>query len=306
MRVAIVDLGTNTFNLLIADVIDKKITVVHAGREVVKLGEKSINENRIADAAFERGVKAFSNITAVIKKNQPAVIKVFATSAIREARNGPDFVKDIEKQTGIEISVISGEKEAELIYFGNRLAVEMNEDPHLIMDIGGGSCEFIIANNKTVFWKQSFKMGVARLLEKFKPEDPITKETIQNINDYLKQTLQSLLAEIEKYKINCLVGSAGAFETVVDMIGKENSASGKSCYTVEIKDYTDISKKTIHSTIHAREQMPGLIPMRRDMIVLSYLLMDFIIQHTGVTKIKISTYSLKEGALFEIINANIC
>jgi exopolyphosphatase/guanosine-5'-triphosphate,3'-diphosphate pyrophosphatase len=306
MRVAIVDLGTNTFNLLIADVAGEKIDVVYAGREVVKLGEKSINENRIADTAFARGIKAFTNIAEIVKMYQPLQIKVLATSAIREAENGPDFVAEIKKLTGMDTSVISGDREAELIYLGNRLAVPLTDDPHLIMDIGGGSTEFIIANNKTIFFKQSYKLGVARLLEKFNPENPIGNGTIQKINDYLSEQLQSLTEEIKKHKVDCLIGSAGAFETVVDMIGKENSASGKSCYQIELDDYTQTSKKTVHSTLSERERMSGLIPMRRDMIVLSYLLIDFVVQHTGIKQLKISTYSLKEGALFEIINANNC
>lgn len=306
MRVAIVDLGTNTFNLLIADTSGEKIKVVYSGREVVKLGEKSINQNRIADVAFARGIKAFLNIAELIKQHHPEKIKVLATSAIREAENGLDFVAEIKKLAGIEITIIPGDKEAELIYWGNRLAVELNDEPHLIMDIGGGSTEFIIANNKTVFFKQSYKLGVARLLEKFNPENPINQDTVQNINAYLDQSLQSLHTEIKKHKINCLVGSAGAFETVVDMIGKENSASGKSCYEIDLKDYFQISKKAIYSTAAERELMSGLIPMRRDMIVLSYLLIDFAVQYMGIKQIKISTYSLKEGALFEIINANNC
>ena len=306
MRIAIVDLGTNTFNLLIADVLKNKITVVHAGREVVKLGEKSINENKIADVAFERGIKAFLIHAEIIKKHKPEIIKVLATSAIREAANGGDFVAEVKRLTGIDITIISGEKEAELIYLGNRLAVELDDEAHLIMDIGGGSTEFIIANNKTVFWKQSYKLGVARLLEKFQPEDPASKETIQSIDDYLKESLQSLLSELKKHKITCLVGSAGAFETVVDMIGKDTSVSGKSCYEIGLNDYNAISKKTVHSTMKEREEMPGLIPMRRDMIVLSYLLIDFVVQHASIKQLKVSTYSLKEGALFEIMTANNC
>lgn len=306
MRVAIVDLGTNTFNLLIADTAAEKIGVVYAGREVVKLGEKSINQNRIGDAAFNRGIKAFNNIAELIKHFKPGITKVLATSAIREAENGTDFINEIKNQTGLEATIITGDKEAELIYLGNRLAVDLDEKPHLIMDIGGGSTEFIIANDKTVFFKQSYKLGVARLLEKFKPENPITKETTQNINDYLSLTLQSLLAEIKKYNINCFIGSAGAFETVVDMIGKENTASGKRCYLVEMSDYHYISNKTILSTAAERENMPGLVPMRREMIVLSYILINFVMQHAPITQIKVSTYSLKEGALFEIINAKNC
>lgn len=306
MRIAIIDLGTNTFNLLIADVQQGNITTIYAGREVVKLGEKSINENRIADAAFERGVKAFSSLHEIIKRYNPEIVKALATSAIREATNGPAFTRKVKELTGIEISTITGDKEAELIYLGNRLAVELNEDPVLIMDIGGGSTEFIIANKREIFWKHSYKLGVARLLEKFNPANPIGNETILQINEYLQQSLGSLTTEIRKYNIHSLVGSAGAFETVVDMIGKESSSSEKNQYHVDLADYHLISSKTIHSTAAERESMPGLIPMRRDMIVLSYLLIDFVVMLAGVKQLLVSTYSLKEGALHEIMVANKC
>ncbi len=306
MLTAIVDLGTNTFNLLIADVKGRKFRVVYAGREVVKLGENSINENKICEAAFERGINSFKNLAHIIKRHQPKIIKALATSAIREADNGKNFINELKKQTGIDVEVISGEKEAELIFYGNRLAVQIGNELHLIMDIGGGSTEFIIANNETIFWKQSFKLGVARLLEKFKPENPVKPETIQSINDYLKEELQPLLLMLKKNKINCLIGSAGVFETVIDMIGKENCGTGKSWYEIDIEDYYLISKKTIASTAQQRELMPGLIPMRRDMIVLSYLLIDFVVNNSHLKQFKVSMYSLKEGSLVEIINSTNC
>ncbi|HXB42168.1 MAG TPA: exopolyphosphatase [Bacteroidia bacterium] len=305
MRVAIVDLGTNTFNLLIADAEEKKFSVVYTGREVVKLGEKSINENKISEAAFKRGIDAFIKHAGVIREKSATTIKAFATSAIREALNGSDFIKKIKEFTGIEVEVIDGNREAELIYLGNRLAVNLDDRAHLIMDIGGGSTEFIIADNQKIFWKQSFKLGVARLLEKFQPEDPITEDTLEQINTYLKEMLQPLISALKNHKVNCLVGSSGGFESVVEMIGaafnKEHVIPAKHCYVIDLNDYFLISKKTIHSTAAQRETMIGLIPMRRDMIVLTYLLIDFVVKETGIDQFKVSSYALKEGALSEII-----
>src|SRR5205814_2241165 len=116
MRVAIVDLGTNTFNLLIADTENKSFSVVYAGREVVKLGEKSINENKISEAAFQRRIDAFVKHAGVIKEKGATTVKALATSAIREALNGKDFIQKIQELTGIEVEVIDGNREAELIY----------------------------------------------------------------------------------------------------------------------------------------------------------------------------------------------
>jgi exopolyphosphatase / guanosine-5'-triphosphate,3'-diphosphate pyrophosphatase len=308
MRVAVIDLGTNTFNLLIADVQQSDFRVVHAGREVVKLGEASINEGRIAEAAYRRGIEAFMNHARVIREKNAATVRAFATSAIRDAQNGRQFTDEILQKTGIEIEVIDGEREAELIYLGNRLAVDLRTEAHLIMDIGGGSTEFIIANHERIFWKKSFRLGVARLLEKFKPEDPISAQTITAVRQYLAQELQPLVKALAEYRVNCLVGSSGGFESVVDMIAaayaREEVVDEKHCYRVSLGDYFNMSQRVVHSTAAERERMGGLIPMRRDMIVLTYLLIDEVVALSGVREFKVSTYALKEGALAELIVNN--
>ncbi len=299
MRVAILDLGTNTFSLLIVDVHDNAYKEVHHAREVVKLGHESesITNNIISPEALQRGVNALCNLAKIIKQFEVDIVKALATSAIREAENNADFISEVRKQADINIEIISGAKEAELIYYGNRLAFTMTEEPYLIMDIGGGSNEFIIASNSIILWKQSFKLGVARLLSMFEPENPITEKTLQTINKHLEKELQPLLAEIKKYDIHTLLGSSGAFESVVDMIGKEKTSSDKSGYNIDLKDYYNISQKTIHSTVQEREQMKGLIPMRRDMIVLSYISIDFILKNSNIKKLGVSSYSLKEGVI---------
>lgn len=304
MRVAIIDLGTNTFNLLIADIVEGGFKVVHASREVVKLGEKSINENRIGEAAYLRGLAAFARHAAMIKEKKVDAVKAFATSAIREAENGKAFVEDIRIASGIVVEVIDGDREAELIYKGNRMAMELGETS-LIMDIGGGSTEFIISNKETIYWKRSFKLGVARLLERFKPEDPITEKTFAAVKDFIKNELSPLQEALKKHPTQQLVGSSGGFESVIDMIaassGKTKETAGQSSYRVDLVDYAQMSKRTVFSTLAEREQMPGLIAMRRDMIVLTYLLIDVVVEIAQINRFVVSTYALKEGALYELI-----
>ncbi len=298
MHIAIVDLGTNTFSLLIVDVqATTGYKILHYAKEPVKLGEGGITIGKIAPAAFQRGLYAMQHLNEIIRKEKVDTIKAIATSAVREASNKNEFLAEIKKLTNIDVDVISGDEEAELIYYGNRMAVDLADETCLIMDIGGGSNEFIIANSTTVFWKQSFKLGVARLLEMFNPEDPIGDFTLQSILNYLEKELQPLLTEIKKHPVKRLVGSAGVFESVLHMIGKEDIVINKTSYDIDIKDYFSISHKTIHSTAEERADMKGLIPMRRDMIVLSFILIDFILDNTQVEHISLSTYSLKEGAI---------
>ena len=297
MRVAIVDMGTNTFGLLIVDIQATTYKIIHHAKEAVKLGEGGITKNVIAPAAFNRGVLAMQHLHAIIVKEKADTIKVIATSAVREASNKNEFITEIKKRTGIDVDVVNGDEEADLIYYGNRMAIDIRTETCLIMDIGGGSNEFIIANGTSLFWKQSFKLGVARLLEMFNPEDPIKNSTLQSIIAYLQTQLKPLLTEIKKHPIKRLIGSAGVFESILQMIGKENMVDNKTCYEINVSDYLAISHKTIHSTLKERMAMPGLIPMRRDMIVLSFILIDFILDTTHIKNISLSTYSLKEGAI---------
>lgn len=307
MRLAIIDLGTNTFNLLIAEVnTDHSYKIIYNDKIAVKLGEGGINANFIAPAPFQRGVDAMKKHSETIKDYQPEKVFAFATSAVRSAKNGNDFVAQIKEQTGIEVTVISGEKEAELIYKGVSQALDIGTEKVLIMDIGGGSNEFIICNNQQVFWKQSFDIGVSRMYEFFRHSEPITAEEIQKVNDYLHEKLQPLFTAVNQYPVSTLIGSSGSFDTFAEMIfcryHREESLKNKTSYEFEPEDFYKIHQLVIHSTIEERYKMEGLIEMRVDMIVLASLMVNFILKQFQLTRMKLSTYALKEGILSEIIN----
>ena len=188
MRLAVIDCGTNTFNLLIVEFDhQKKHNKIFNSRIAVKLGQGSINEGFIGDEPFKRGVSAIEIFKHEIGKFNVSKILAFATSAIRDAHNGKQFVDTVKQQTDIDIEIIDGNREAELIYLGNKEAAKLSNSISLIMDIGGGSNEFILANNSGVLWKQSFAIGAARMLEKFSPSDPILQSEIEEINIYLEK-----------------------------------------------------------------------------------------------------------------------
>ncbi|HXC03767.1 MAG TPA: phosphatase, partial [Bacteroidia bacterium] len=200
MRLAIIDLGTNTFNLLIAEThADGSYRVIFKTKVASKLGEGGINEGIIRPPAFQRGIDALKGYKIKMEELGVQTIYAFATSAIRSASNGSDFVQAVKEQTGIEIKVISGDREAELIYYGVRKAVHMQESYSLIMDVGGGSTEFIIANKHRIIWKQSFNLGAARLLARFHESDPITIVEIERLRAYLLKELLPLFDAVRQF-----------------------------------------------------------------------------------------------------------
>ena len=309
MRLAIIDLGTNTFNLLIVESnIDQSFTKLFNTKVAVKLGEGSINKSYISDVPFQRGINTLKQFQQYLLDYNVEQTYAFATSAIRSASNKLEFIEQAKKIAGITVSVIDGDEEAELIYYGNKMAVNMSDKISLIMDIGGGSNEFILANGSTIFWKQSYLLGVARLLEKFKPSDSITKHEIESLNLYLKAEMATLYAAVKEFPPIELIGSSGAFDSVIDIIaaefGTESINDHQTEYLIDLNHYKSISKKVIASTIKQRKYINGLIEMRIDMIVLSFLLIDFMITEFNITTIRVSAFSLKEGVINKKLGLN--
>ncbi len=305
-RVAIIDLGTNTFNLLIVQFNpDKSYDIVCQTKISVKLGEGGITKGFITPEAFQRGIDALKMHRLTIQlHNADKKVLAFATSAIREASNGKEFIAKAKESTRIDVEMISGDREAELIYYGVRDAVEMSDEASLIIDIGGGSTEFIIGNKDKIFWKQSFLLGAARLLEIFKPSDPIKEEEIKAVTSYLKTELQTLFEAIEQFPVTELIGSSGSFDSLAEMIAHKfytpDILKDKTEYTFTLPDCAAIYTELMRSTKKDRMEMKGLISMRVDMIVISSILVHFILVACDIHKMRLSTYSLKEGVLHEI------
>jgi exopolyphosphatase / guanosine-5'-triphosphate,3'-diphosphate pyrophosphatase len=306
MRLAVIDCGTNTFNLLIVDLANSKSYYkLLKTRVAVKLGEGGINSGFITPVAFQRAIDAMQTFNNLIKEYGVETTLAFATSAIRDASNGNEFVEKIKTQFNINITVIDGNREAEFIYFGVREAVKLTPAVSLIMDIGGGSTEFILANNQQLLWKESFRIGAARLLEKFSPSDPITENEITSVHRYLDEQLQPLLSTIKTFPPVELIGSSGAFDSIIEMIHGELDGEplmdSKTEYEVNLHQYHHISTLIKKSNILQRKQIKGLVPMRFDMIVISCIMVDYILQNLHLKKQRISTYSLKEGVLIDFI-----
>ena len=306
MQIAILDLGTNSFNLLIAEsTADQSYKILLNTKVGVKLGEGGINKKVITEAAFKRGIDAISKHFEKIKQFKVDRIKAFATSAIRDASNGKAFTDALKEQFNLEIATISGDKEAELIFLGVRQTLPFNNKRIMILDIGGGSNEFIIAEDQQLLWKRSFKLGMARLLEKFQPSDPITSSEIVEVESYLKDELTELFEQVKHHKPEVFIGASGSFDSFVAMLsstGELNHKNGDVFHEIPMDVYKRLHQKLISSTKQERNNMDGLEPIRRDMIVLATIFVNFVLSETGLQTIYQSAYSLKEGAVFEMIS----
>ncbi len=310
MQIAIIDLGTNTFNLLIAEVKnDKTYTILSETKYPAKLGKGGINNKTITPEAFERGFKALETHLETISQFNVDQITCFATSAIRSASNGKTFVSQVKEKYNLNINVIQGNKEAELIYDGVKQVVPIGKENILIMDIGGGSTEFIIANKNEVVWKHSFNIGAARMLDLIQPSEPIKAEEIHKLEEYISNELELLFAEIKKHKIVRLVGSSGSFDTIAAMIAVEEhphlDLTKTTSYKIEKNLFERLHQKYLNSTIEERLKMKKMESHRAEMIVLASSFIKFTIEKLNIQEVFQCNYALKEGAIYQILNNKI-
>jgi exopolyphosphatase/guanosine-5'-triphosphate,3'-diphosphate pyrophosphatase len=232
-------------------------------------------------------------------------VLAFATSAIRSAENGEDFTTRVLEETGIQIKIISGDREAELIYYGVRQALDLGNEKVLIMDIGGGSTEFIIGDRQTIYWKHSFDLGAARLLEVINPSEPIKKDEIKKLKTYLQEELKLLWAACAIHKVNTLVGSSGSFDSLAEMIyykfHTEENPLIKTEYNFNLKYLDEMYRMLIRSDIEKRFKIKGLAAMRVEMIVVAVIMIRFVYKTLEIKNIRLSTFSLKEGMLYDFV-----
>jgi exopolyphosphatase/guanosine-5'-triphosphate,3'-diphosphate pyrophosphatase len=303
MTIAILDFGTNIFNLLIAERKERSFNILHTSKQPVKLGKGGIEANRITPDAMERGFVAIQNHMETISTFKVDDIRAYATSAIRNAANGEHFTDEVYRKFGIRTRVIPGEREAELIYKGVRQAVDFQEGNMLILDIGGGSNEFIICNSRGIIWKHSFEMGMARVMELFSLSDPITPEEIRALESYFLEKLRPLLEVVGKFKPQTLIGASGSFDTFFALIRHSSGKREDMLYSRELalKDYYKIHQALLLSTAEQRRAMPGMEPVRVEMIVAATIFVSFVIRTCRISHLHHSEFALKEGVLSELV-----
>lgn len=299
-RVAIIDLGTNTFHLLIAEAEGEAYNIIYRDRLAVKLGMGGINNSIITESAVQRALLAVQSFKNIMDAHHVKDCYAFGTSALRNASNGSEVAAHIRSVTGININIIQGDLEAHYIYLGVRAALGLGSDKNLIIDIGGGSVEFILADHNQVFWKRSFEIGAQRLLERFQKHDPIISEEVDALETYFKDSLELLFDALKQYNATVLVGSSGTFDTLSDIFCAKHDIH-KLPEEIEtpltIEGFYEIHNELLQKNREERMKIPGMIEMRVDMIVVASSLIKFLLEQHTFNRIRVSTYSLKEGVL---------
>jgi exopolyphosphatase/guanosine-5'-triphosphate,3'-diphosphate pyrophosphatase len=301
-KIAIIDLGTNTCNLLVAEYASPDFRVLYQGKEVVKLAKSGVDKNCLMPDALARARNAIQKHLEIIKRYQVDELQVIATSAIREAANRTWFVSELEQLTGINLQIISGNREAELIFKGVLLAMDAVDDHSLILDIGGGSNEFILTKNRQAYWKQSFPIGMARVIDRIPPSDPITGYEIDKMVSFFNSHLSELWEVVSKLEVTDLIGCSGAFDTLADLIDHTDPGTkSRVRQEISIIEFERVYELLIGSTIEERVKMKGMESIRIEMIVPAVVFIKLVVDRLNIKKIIQTDFALREGILYECI-----
>ena len=301
MRIAIIDLGTNTFKLLVGERPQGRSTglqVLHTEEVSVFLGRGGVEKGIITEEATARGMATLYALMAKAEELGAEQVRGFGTSALRNARNGKAFAEQVQAELSLTIDIIPGEEEAALILDGVRQAVPFGKKPMLVMDIGGGSTEFILATEKSLMWKHSFELGTTRLFERFPAIDPMGMDTQLRMAAHVDAQLEALWSVVDRHWPTILIGSAGSFDSIAAMIAFERgTAIGTDAMTLEFDttEFDALKDKILATTRAEREVVPGLPAHRVDTIIPALMLIERVLLH-GIEHLRWSKYSLKEGA----------
>ena len=301
---AAIDVGTNSFHLVVARIVgDTRFEVIAREKNVVRLGSGGGDMKLLTPAAIQRGVDALRHLKRIADISD-APVRAVATSAVREAENNEEFVRRARDEAGVEIEVVSGIEEARLIHLGVLQSLPIFERRLLLCDIGGGSTELLIGQRGTVLASRSLKLGAVRLTTRFFPGERLHPGAVSSCRTFVRSTLAAFAKEVETHGFEVAVGSSG---TILALAAMASAATGEpvktlNAATLSAGDLTAILKRLVDArSVEARAKLPGLDAARADIILAGALILEGVFESFAIEEMTVSDHALREGVLLDTI-----
>ena len=307
MRIAAIDIGTNSVHMIVVRVrADLSIEIVDREKEMVRLGAGGLDGRALTETAMHNGLQALSRFRRLADSHRVDEIIAAATSAVREAENGRQFLDRIRDTTGIRPKVISGTEEAHLIHRAAVYGVDVGTDSAVVIDIGGGSVELTVGSAQGAALARSLKIGVIRLTERFGSSDPLPRREERAMSRYVAESIAEPIAQIKSLGFERVIGTSG---TILSLGGLA-SGDGRSApedlrnLKVQAKQFRRVRKELAALTLAERLRVPGLDPRRADLIVAGAVLFDTILKELGAEEVTLCDLSLRAGLALDYIDRN--
>jgi exopolyphosphatase/guanosine-5'-triphosphate,3'-diphosphate pyrophosphatase len=305
MRIGALDLGSNSFHLLVADVHpDGTFESITREKDMLGLGSEVAREGRITETTARRVVESARHLKQLADASGATEVIAKATSALRSAENGSEVVDQIEEATGINVEVISGQEEARLIFAAIRASVVIDPSPALCIDLGGGSVELMVGDANRLLWVTSLNLGVGRLTERFVHSDPPSKSERHALEAYLRETLEPVAKEVARHSPRMTVGSSGTLSDLAAMTAAFHSGEeprSRNQLTVTRAEFMPVHERIVRSKLSDRRRMPGLEEKRAELIVAGSTFLAVAMDVFDFDQITISEWALREGIILDAV-----
>ena len=307
MRIAAIDIGTNSVHMIVVQVRpDLSFEVIDREKDMVRLGAGGLDGRSLTPTAVNAALQTLSKFKRIAESHKVDEIVAAATSATREADNGGDFIAEVDRQTGIRIRVISGTEEARLIHLAAGYGVDIGGTTAVVVDIGGGSVEVTLGTATHLTLGRSFKVGVIRLTERFVKSDPLSDGDERRLVKHLNRELGGYIDQIASRKFDRVIGTSGTILSLGLMAASEHGETPEDVRNLRVsaKSLHRLRKHLIESDIEERLATPGMDPRRADLSVAGSVLFDTIVRRLGADEFTLCDLALREGLVLDYIHRN--
>ena len=308
MRIAAIDIGTNSVHMIVVRVRpDLSFEVIDREKAMVRLGAGGLDGKALTTEAMTAALQALSKFKRLAESHTVDVILAAATSATREARNGGEFLARIEAETGIRPRVITGAEEARLIHLAAVYEVDVGSARAVVIDIGGGSTEITLGTAASTLAAKSFKIGVIRLTERFVKSDPLSGRDEQKLTKHVLSEIDRHCEQITATGFDRVIGTSGtilSLGSVATAMGEGTVPGELRNLRVSAKHIRRLRKEVVALSLAQRLTLPGLDPRRADLVVAGAVLLDAILRRLGAEDITLCDLALREGLVLDYIRRN--
>ncbi|MDH5336710.1 MAG: Ppx/GppA family phosphatase, partial [Nitrospira sp.] len=304
-KLAVIDIGTNSIHMVLAEILpDASFKILDRFKDMTRLGNGVFATKRLSDEAMSRALDILKTLVTLARNKGFDRIVAVATSAVREAQNGGDFVSLLMEQMGLRVKVISGEEEARLIFLGVKHSIALPDGPTLVVDIGGGSVELIVGNRDGLIHGKSLKLGAIRLAEQCLPKTPPSESMMRALKQVVITELRAALRCFRMKKFHSLVATSGMAGNAGEIIHLRHTGRPLpqlNLATVSLKDIRSLEAELAQSSVKARLAIPGLDPKRIDTLLPATVVLRCLLELSGLHAITLCDKAIREGVIYDFI-----
>jgi exopolyphosphatase/guanosine-5'-triphosphate,3'-diphosphate pyrophosphatase len=305
MRLAAIDIGTNSLHMIVVRVRpDFSFEVIDREKEMVRLGAGGLDGRALTPEAMQAALQVLSKFRRLAESHRVEETVAVATSAVREAENGGEFLRAITTETGIRAKVISGTEEARLIHLAASYGIGAPADVSVAIDIGGGSVEITRGTGPAVDRGRSFKLGVIRLTERFVKSDPISPRDERKLVRHIEAEAKDYIDQLADAGYDRVIGTSGTILSLGTVVAAGETGSDPGPIRnrrVAVKHLHRLRKQLSTLDLEKRLRIPGLDPRRADLAVAGSILLDTLLRRLGASEITLCDLSLREGLVLDYI-----